>query len=328
MRITTGVKIGGTDSFRLACSKLLGIYGVNLQNPPPALCRACIPDKGKIFLQRDQAGAESLIVANESGEGLYKRLVDANVKQHVYVALHAFMDHFIPDKSQHHLYNRQEPTTLKTYPSWPSLVKSIKQDEIKYYIGKVTNHARSYKMKWPTFQLFVLNQTEGRVVLSKEQAKFFLELWDSLFPEVLTWQDKIEHILREERRLVNLLGYPREFYTKITEAVVRSAISWIPQSTVGCITHEAAIAFTDYIETNNLSQWDLLNNKHDSLLIQIPDDKQEIEHALKATRNQMNIELTSSAGIKYHMKSEAALGYNWDKFHPEKNPKGMKEVAE
>lgn len=321
-RLTTGIKIGGTKSFRLACSQLLGIWGTNLQNPPEALLRCCHPPVGEKYLQTDQSGAESLVVAHEAEYGRYRQLVEEGIKPHVYVALHIFIDKF-RDKHPRDRYFNRSPQELKSLPEWKELVKRIKSSEVEYALGKMTNHARSYKMKWPTFMLNVLAQTDGEVVLSIEDAKRFLNTWDSLFPEVISWQDRTELKLKDSRTLYNLFGARREFYGKMNDALVREAISWVPQSSVGEITHIAYINMARYIEANSLP-WKLLGQKHDSYLQSVPID--QISAAAIKQKEFIEIFLTSTTGVKYRMMGETSAGTNLAKYKPDSNPDGMKEL--
>ena len=324
MNYATSFRLAGTKSFRRSASKLLGQYGGNAQNPPPALCRCIVPSApDRSFIQPDQSGAESLIVAMEAGNGLYRRILEAGIKQHSYIALHAFIDEFrgTHDRSR---YWKCDPYTLRGYPEWKSLNAAIKSSGSRYDLGKMTNHARAYRMRWPTFQIKVLTDTDGKVVLSNEEAKDFLNLWDDLFPEVLLWQAKIEAQVREHRRLENLFGYPREFYGRMNDELIREAISWIPQSTVGCITLDAESNFIDYIEANGKHDWWFLNDKHDSFLVEAPD--RDIEECSNVMRKLIEVDLVSSHGEKFKMKSGVSIGKNWGKYHPETNPQGMREL--
>ena len=324
MHYATGIKIHGTKSFRLSCAQLLGHYGGNAQNPPSALARCIIPSDptNKSFVQPDQSGAESLIVAMESEPGLYRRIIEAGIKQHSYIALHLFIDRF-RGKHSRDRYWKIDPFELRELPEWKDLAKAIKNSGAPYDLGKMTNHARGYKMRWPTFQIKVLTDTEGKVVLSNDDAKTFLNLWDELFPEVVALQDQTEYKLRTTRTLTNLLGFPRTFYGRMSDELIREAISWVPQSTVGCITHNAVIDFQDYVEREQKREWWLLNNKHDSYLAECPDN--DTEECSKIMRSFIEVDLVSSRGEKFKMKSGVSIGKNWDKYS-EDNPLGMKEL--
>ena len=323
MRYTTGVKVHGTTSFRLSCSKCLGFYGGNLQNPPEALSRCLVPSApDRSFVQPDQSGAESLVVAMEAEKGLYRRILEAGIKQHSYIALHLFVDKF-RGKNSRDRYWKQDPFELKSLPEWPALAKEIKNSGAPYDLGKMVNHARGYRMKWPTFQIKVLTDTEGKVVLDNQDAKDFLNLWDDLFPEVVAQQEITEHTIRTTRTLTNLFGYPRVFFGRLSDELIREAISWVPQSTVGCITHNAVCDFQDYVEENNLEEWNLLGQKHDSYLAEVPDE--QVQYCVSVMKTAIEVDLTSHRGEKFKMKSGVSVGKNWGK-RSEDNPFGMEEL--
>lgn len=190
--------------------------------------------------------------------------------------------------------------------------------------GKISLTGNSnYRMGPGTFQLNCLKQSAGLLNLSYGECKLYLGAYKRLFPEIVSWQAEIEHRINTTRELTNPLELHRHFYKKITDAYIRDAISWIPQSTVGCITNDACIAVQDFIERENLA-WDLLSQKHDSYMIQCPDDV--VEKAIGIMRKFMEVPLKGRGGIEYKMKTGVSIGKNWGKFKPEKNPLGMKEL--
>lgn len=322
--VTTGIKIHGTKSFRLSCSKLLGKYGCNMQNPPEALLRVLRPSRDDyVFVQADQAGAESVIVAYESPPGLYRQLIEAGIKPHIYIALHIFIDQFRGGYPKSR-YWMKSPDELKALPEWKELSDAIKNSGAPYHLGKMTNHARSYKMRWPTFRVSVLAQTDGRIALSAQQAKDFLNTWDKLFPEVIEWQGRIEKKVMDTRTLRNIFGYPRTFYGLMNDAIIREAISWIPQSSVACITHKAYKGLFDYIEANNLP-WTLLGQKHDSYYLECPaDHAEEAKRVMQDFIGRIPLCSTEDKSVEYRMKSEAVSGRNLGKFDEKENPEGLK----
>ena len=129
MHYATSINVAGTKSFRLSTSKLLGYYGGNAQNPPPELCKCIVPSgPNRSFVQPDQSGAESLVVAMEAGNGLYRRILEAGIKQHSYFALHIFIDEF-RGNSPKDTYWKRDPFELAALPQWPVLNKTIKKGE-------------------------------------------------------------------------------------------------------------------------------------------------------------------------------------------------------
>lgn len=320
-RYTGAFRCAGTRSFRLASGKFFD-FGGNVQNPVKPLLQCLEARAGYSFLQPDQSGAEALIVAYLCRPGRYRALFRAGIKPHVFLALHIFRraEWFIglPLTSKEYL-EELDPEKLARLPGWKELDKRIKNSDYDparpYFCGKRVAHARAYKMGWFTFMINLLKDTHGELVIDAKEAKRLLAVYDELFPEVLEWQQEIINEVRENRVLCNLFGFPREFNRIFTDGYEREAISFKPQSTVGCITHEAVIKVT---------RWPALNNKHDSALWEVRDE--EIPEAAPIIGNAMKIELTGRDGVKFRMGSSLKIGKNWADALPDgTNPLGMKE---
>lgn len=326
MRILTHIKQAGTKSFRLATSKLFE-YGVNAQNTDKDILDMIAAPDGYCIVQADQSGAEALIVAYLASAGTYRDLFKFGVKPHVYVALHLFLDKFRKDYPRDRYWLRP-PQELKALPEWKELAATVSASPFEYDIGKRTGHASNYEMGPFTFQESTLKESEGTLVLEFSQAKFFLDTYKQLFPEIVAWQQEIKERIRTDRVLYNLFGYPRRFEQILTDGYLRDAISWIPQSTVGCITHHAYNRLTDHIITNRLP-WRPFNNKHDSYAALVP-----VDHAREASERMtefLAIQLVGWDGAEFTMRSEVQVGFNMGKAKLNKktgvwkNPRGLKE---
>lgn len=334
-RVTCLYKLTGTETFRLASSQLFGT-GTNMQNWSKELRKLIIPDAGKVFVQVDQAGAEALVVAYLCEYGNFRELFLSGVKSHVFVALRVF-ENIWREKLQVQTQNNEvditaicnaTPGKVREHLGW-KLVDNIIKDsdnwvasERYYYIAKMICHAANYGMKANAFQINVLQKSEGKIALSKEQADKYLETYHSLFPEIRAWHRHTEDILKATRRLKNLQGYPREFTTGWSDNFLKEALAFVPQSTVGCITNTAFVRMQQYIEDNKLD-WDMLNNCHDSFLAQVPEN--EAAEAAKVMTTFMQQDLVSPRNEKFQMKAAAAIGKNWGSYS-KKNPEGMKEI--
>ena len=286
---------------------------------------SCVrPEDGNVFVQPDQSGAEALVVAHEARDGNFRRLFANKIKPHTYMALQIFVQRF---RGAHPVdrYLGVDPTTLRGYEEWPSLQNSIQVDHPKEYkLGKKVIHAKNYDMGPRTFQVNVLEESAGQIALTFAEAKHFLATHEASFPEILELQRDIRERAAKDRILRNLFGYPRYFGGLWNNSLLRKMYAFIPQSTVGTITN---LCFTDtyyYIEKHNLP-WTLLNNKHDSILMEVPDTSEHREHADVVLQRNMGRELTSTSGEKYQMKVGMSWGYNWGHASPG-NPEGMKEV--
>lgn len=319
-----------TGYFLVKKKRTIVITGnTNLQNPTKAICKIYEPDDGKIFVQADQAGAEALIVAYLCRPGAFRNLFLNGIKPHVFVALHNFRKQF-EDVLGHNLqeFIELDAAGLRAHKNFKSVEDVIKDSdnwipsERYYFIAKMLCHASNYGMEARAFQMHVLKKSEGKVALSLGDCELSLSKYHGLFPEIREWHKEIDTILGMTRTLRNLFGFPRVFYDiPIDREVKKKAYAWIPQSTVGVITHYAFVGMQQYIEDNKLD-WDMLNNKHDSILVQCP-LADEAQCKIK-TKSSLEIDLISPRGEKFKMKSEVVSGFNWSPYHKTKNPNGLK----
>lgn len=329
-RLTSQLKVTGTTSFRLASSKLLGYYGTNLQNPTDTLMECVCAPPGRKFVQPDQAGAEALVVAMECRVGRYRKLFDLGIKVHSYMALQLFTDLFRGSLPADR-YRKVDPELFAGYPELKDLLRRISDSPDEYYLGKKTIHSFSYDQGWRTFQLVCLVESEGRIRLTPTQSKGFKGEWQETFPEISEWQVETcaEVAASKDHHgnytIRNLQGYPITFNRIWTDEFKRQLLAMRPQSTVATITNLAYTELYQRIQRERLP-WQLLNNKHDSLLIEIPDTTEHTEMSIDACRTHMGRELTSSRGEVYRMKVGISTGYNWGHWHETHNPTGLREL--
>ena len=315
-RNSTSWKLAGTKTFRLSSAKILGIWGSNLQNVSEDLKDIYIPNEGKCFCKRDQSGAEARVVAYLCKPGAYRDLFKAGVKVHTYVAAHLFKsiwEHKLSSSLDKLLSLRI--LDLPFSDDWKTLASLIKSHDDFYFMAKIVCHASNYDIRPPKVALTVLKESRGRIRLSVKQSESFAETYQNLFSEIPAWRRSTERELSNSRILYNLFGYPRYFHGAWTEELLRDAYSWKPQSTVGTITNLAVTDMQEHIEREKLS-WDILNNEHDSFLVQCPKD--EWKACLQVMQGCIERELKTPSGEIFTMKSEA--------FHSETSWANMPEV--
>lgn len=290
----------------------------------------------KIFVQVDQAGAEALIVAYLCRAGKYRDLFTFNIKPHSYVAAYLFKNVWqsklatlaggLGEADDIQRYLSCSLKELKSLRGWSALADLIQSsddwpaNERYYFIAKMVVHASSYGMKGPTFQMNVLEKSEGSIVLSKKQAESYLADFHGMFPEIHEWQRETERIARATKVLYNLQGYPREITEVINETTLRDLYAFVPQSTVGVITNIAYTEMQQYIEQHN-KDWDMLANTHDSYLCQCP--IKEVNDCATMMHQYITPELTSHRRETFKMKAEVQTGYNWSNYSKDKNPLGL-----
>lgn len=330
-RNTTLIKLAGTETFRAASSAFFE-YGTNLQNISKDMRHLYYADDGKVLVQTDQSGAEALIVAYLCEAGRFRDLFLNNVKPHVFVAMHVFLDKWkllCKDVDPMGFVSTPIPE-LQKREGWKILDNIIKESdnwqasERYYYIAKMICHASNYGMRAAAFMLNVLEKSRGQIVLTKQQAEDYLMRYHSLFPEIQRWHRLVERTLTEHKVLHNLFGFPRALTGQFDANDAKEWYAFSPQSTVGCITHIAATLLQRYIESNG-RDWDLLGNCHDSYLAQCPiGEEVELGRVMKEFMEQ---ELTSPRGEKFRMRSETQAGRNWSPYKKNKNEDGLISLA-
>jgi DNA polymerase I-like protein with 3'-5' exonuclease and polymerase domains len=274
-----------------------------------------IPDPGKILLQVDQSGADARVVSWLTRTGNYRKLFAYGIKPHTYTALRIFQEKF--DKESPGI-TAAEALALpieKLYltEGWKELNNFVKKSETEYFIGKKVEHSGNYGEQVNTFITDVLNESDGKVALSKEQGQRFLDMRAELFPEIKhEFQYYVKHELETKNRtLRNLFGFPITFIGVWDDSLFRKSFAWIPQSTVAIIT---ALAFTELQERllacdSLLSGLDVLQDGHDSILTQCPIGSETVMS--NEIKKHMNRELKNPFGETFRMESEASVGTNW-----------------
>jgi hypothetical protein len=337
-RDTTKYNVANTLSFRLASKMMLSSkqdrvntnYGGNRQNIEKMMRELWLADLGYLLCQVDQAGAEALIVAYLCRNAKYRMLFNCGIKPHTYLALKLFKEiwykHF--DQSKVVMACELPIPLLSKQEWWPALEKIIKgsdnwpDNERYYHFAKKTIHASSYGMFPPTFRLQMLKESGGIINLSLEDATKYITGFHLEFPEIKEWHYRVLRQVEETGQLRNLFDFPYNVTYKVNNNDFKDLISWIPQSTVACITRQAFVKLQQYIELNN-RDWHLLHDTHDSYLAQAPE--KEIGELKQKMLELIQIELTSPFdNSKFRMKAEAAVGKRWAPYKKDKCEEGLK----
>jgi len=336
--------VSGTNTFRLASKKILSSlrdtpfinFGGNRANIEKSMRRIWCADKGYKLLQRDQGGAEALIVAYLCKDGNYRALFRNGIKPHTFVALHVFKEqfkkYFDPDKIN--IACDTKIDDLKKLDFWKALDRLVKSsdewhhNERYYFIGKKIVHASSYGMGANKYRMSVLEESGGTIVLSKMDAELHLMTFFKLFPEIHGWHARIYEHVKKFKELRNLFDFPFAFTGYVDESNIREAYAFIPQSTVGTITNIAITETQEYIEKEN-KDWHILNNDHDSMVVEAPDNETDIRECNLIMKQFIEKEFISPVDkCKFKMRSGLSIGYNWAPYKEKENPGGLKEVEE
>jgi hypothetical protein len=126
--------------------------------------------------------------------------------------------------------------------------------------------------------------------------------------------------------LRNLFGQPCPIIGRYSPDLGRKAISWVPQSTVGCCTNIAADSLQQFIVAND-RRWNVLNIVHDSILAECPAGEEKELAAVMA--DAMTFEFESPVdGWRFSIGIEKQIGMNWGKYNETENPAGLKVFTE
>lgn len=274
-----------------------------------------LPPEQIVFLQIDQAGAEALIVSYLTKHGRLRDLFLNGIKPHTYVAMHLFPKVWEAELGVNDLPIETPINEIKNWKYWKDLSDAIKKSDHNppskryYYFGKQTCHSANYDIKARTFSMNILDKSEGEVILPVKEASRFLQVYHRLMPEIKLWHLEVETTLQAAGCLKNLFGYPRHLTQRVNSHTLKEYYAWIPQSTVGCITHLAGEALQRILDNRERDDFALMQNNHDSLLIQTRvKSVMEIKPLLQKA---MNMRLLSPKGEIFHMKSEVCWGLNW-----------------
>lgn len=311
-------------------------FGTNLQNIDKNLRCVVIAPPGYIIWQIDQSGADALIVAYLCNMGRFRSLFIHGIKPHTFVAMHIAASHWASMLSLSDIneYLQCPISDLKLKPLWNNLAKIIADSDNEsnpqkryYYIAKTCCHLLNYDARWAQFQLSTLVKSEGSLVFSDSQAKYYRNLYrDTLFPELTNWHCSIIQQLDSNNRvLYNLFGHPRKFHGSWDREMWKVAYAFIPQSTVSIICLEAQREITNRLDNREplLDGVAIWQNGHDAIMGIAPEENWR--ESVRSLVPHIERELVNFKGEKFRMRSGTSIGKNWGPFDPKKNPEGVRE---
>lgn len=278
-RMRTSYNICGTDSFRLSSSENAFGSGTNLQNVPmggederglvlPNVRKLFVPDDGFIIFDTDLSKADLRIVAWEADEKEMKAMLKEG------------RDPYLETAGEFH-----RRKILKESPEYRTF-KSFSHGT--HYLG--TPHG--------------LAQRLGLTIRDAERTqRWYL----SKYPAIARWQEDFKRKVASRRFVENILGYRRYFFDRVDDALFRTAIAWIPQSTVALYINRIWMQIF-----NRFPHIQILLQVHDSLVGQFPSHRQD--EALAQIRGAGNIvlpyddPLVIPLGLKWSNKSWGECG--------------------
>lgn len=209
----------------------------------PNIRKMFIPDRGKVIVDADLAGADAQVVAWEAEDDQLKAAFRAGKSVHLMNG-ETLLGATFTSAPGHH----KEPGTPK----------GKMYDALKRFV-----HATNYLGSAKT----LLANTHIGPVFGWDLATFQREQrrWlDTLHPGIRRWHKRTERSLHESRSIRNAFGYRIVYFDRI-DSVLSQAVAWGPQSTV------AEVCFRGALQLRAAVPWvEMLLQVHDSIVFQIP----------------------------------------------------------
>lgn len=281
--------IGGTDTGRWSSSGHPFGWGSNLQNVDDYIRRIFVPDPGYVFVNCDQQGAEARVVGYLAGDENYIRAVESG---DVHTMVAAMVFGFEP---------KRELADRKYYREMSFRDIAKRAAHGSNYGGTAHTIARVLKVELRIIEEF--------------QAKYF-----KAFPFLRKWQVWVAEQLQTTHQLVTPFGRVRTFWgNPRDEAVIRAAIAYVPQSTVGDMTSRGLLAIHQ-----NLPYVQVLNNIHDAAFCQVPVERKEeaVADILKCLTFPLEVRDIWGRTRTMLIPWESQTGMNWGKKKKD-NPDGL-----
>lgn len=283
-RLFTGYNTAGTVTTRLASSEIFthpedstnlqNIKKFNPKKPETTSTRRCfIADDGFVLIKADLSQAEfRLVVWFAEIRRLIKVYQDnPNFDVHRWVASL--------------IYKKAE-----------NLISKDERD-----IAKNGVYGGNYKMHYVT--------AARTYKLALDLAKWVLDSYRREIPEIPLWWERVQEELASTRVLTNPIGTRRQFFGRFDDEMLRSAISYLPQSTVGQLINRAAHLADDIMDPKICH---ILLQVHDELLFQCRDEPRYLNHYVPMVKNLMEYPLKFE-GIEEQLviPADIGIGRNW-----------------
>jgi DNA polymerase I-like protein with 3'-5' exonuclease and polymerase domains len=299
-RIRTSYNIAGTDTGRFSSSYSEYGTGTNLQNVEESLRSIFIADEGMKFAKFDAKSGESYIVGaiewNLFGDDKYLSACESG-----------------------------DVHTATAKICWPKLpwTGNLKQDKqiaeqpyFRHYdyrfMCKKLGHGSNYRGMPNTLS------TQSRVPLLV--VVNFQNVYFKAFPAHVKWHMWVDETIRRDGMLTSLTGRKRQFWGRRNDdSTLRAAIAYDPQGSLADIVNQGML---------NLWRRDIVTimmQDHDAITIQYPEAMEDevIPQVLELLRFPIELRDGRTLEIPY----DAQVGWNKGKYHPEKNPMGLKDYA-
>ncbi len=322
-RLRSSFRPTGTVTGRPSSAQTLFGTGLNFYNLPAAFKSFIIPEPDHFMLEIDKRQAEWVVTAYASGDPKMIEAVESGKD------VHAFTASLMTGASEELI---KEEAKILGHSSDPDFIFQVREERLQELLaaarylprtmtcrqaGKKTNHGCNYYMGYRMFAL--------TYEVSEAEAKLLVELYRSIYCNLLVWWDQIKNKLSKDRTLINCWGQKRVFLNEWNHDLVKAGIAFIPQSTVVYVLNDA-IAHIYHDASDVMQPFRLGAHVYDSIMGQYP-----IGHWTSAAKAVMIMEQYANPTIHYNGRdfkigTDLKMGMNWGDWNEEYNTAGMIEV--
>jgi DNA polymerase I-like protein with 3'-5' exonuclease and polymerase domains len=292
---------------RFSSSKDPWKKGGNLQNIAERHRFQFIADPGMELAYIDLKQAESNVVAHLAGD---ERYIEAHLQGDVHTYVTRLVWPELPWKGN----LKEDKEVAGANPDWDKAPGHSYR-----FQSKRIQHGSNYGLT--AFGIAMISKLPLRP-MEKAQRNYFVE-----FPFIKGWQEWTAATVEAINPLTTPLGFKITLMGPPTETHTRNqGLSFSPQSTVAMLVNIALAIIWKRMEIPGRGV-ELLAQVHDALLLQFPAGKYELVKEV-AKLMEMPLRIVDYRGNERHtvIEAEIAVGKNWGKYDPEKNPHGMQEL--
>jgi DNA polymerase-1 len=283
-RLRVSLNSTGAATNRLSSSESVFNCGNNIQNWPHKIRDIIIPEDGMMFTEADLKGADAMVVAYLSEDPVLIDLFEKGKNVHMFTATKILWTDMTEDQI------KEEKKLCDS---------EGRDNESKYFIAKKVRHSGNYKGSKVTLS--------ESLKCSQSQAQTYLNRFLNYSPNLTKWHSEIEAKIKKDRTLVTPLGRKRFFLDRYGPELMRSAVAHIPQDTVAHVLNIGLVRIYNEICRTN-KDINILNQVHDSILIEHPPEKKEWLHQL--LHDLMRVDLTINRRT-FYIPVEIKTGKNW-----------------
>lgn len=273
--VRTVMNPAGTYTFRFshksafyveAATNLANLPNVEAKRDPLYAVRDClIPEPGEVFLEADLSAADTWSVAALSDDAGLLDMLRTGADIHSFTAANML----------------GIPASAVTKPQ-------------RNIVGKVTRHAGSFGEGWNSLmrRINAMADLTG-LTATAAQAKQWTRNFQALHPNLdAVWWNRVEQTLRDGRPMRAFTGQTCQFYPRLDDngspdaETVRAAVAWEPQYNTSIL---AKMALRDMFQQEDGSNWRVLLDSHDAILIGVP--KARVHNAARALKKAMEREI-------------------------------------